>query len=334
MPDMIDEVIEARKDFTDDNGTIFKALTSPKSWNDETRSARFVMSAEEVDHHRDIVVQAGIDTDTFETNPIALFGHNSWATPIGSWKDLSAVRGSRKRTEGTLQFTEEGLDEQADKVARHVAAGTLRACSIGFRGKDVDRILDDDGQWTYGYKFNEIELLECSVVTIPAVRQALVKGVGDDGDLLSPAVIEEFLENLKSHPAVAKMVDQKLYSEVLREITGNKTFGLVPEMPDYAKDIAEFADRLKALERVNDMVPVEEDPIFVEIEKDISTIIAAAEEKVADTDDDKKGLMKSISDGIRKIFLKEPEPEDRPAPLDQEKLKAAIERADGHLATE
>lgn len=336
MPDnievSIDEVLEKRKAFADDNGVLFKAHAQPASWDDQERSAVFIMSAETEDRHRDIVEQEGIKLDTFNTNPIAFFNHKSFDTPIGSWSDIKMVRGRPKRTEGKLSFVEEGVDETGDRIARHVAAGTLKASSIGFRPLKMERIEDDEGNWTYGFRFKEIELIECSVVTVPAVREALIKGTFKDTDVLHPEVIEDFLDNLKSAPAVAKMVDQKLYLEVLKEITGNKFISigdLKPGMimpatdstPKWATDINTKLDKILGEETVEQDVP---DELAKGMETSLKATVDEFEPQIAEIEDEeRKSTLAKMIDGIKSLF-KEPEPE----PADPDRTKSLLERAE------
>ncbi|CDX26682.1 hypothetical protein MPL3356_60495 [Mesorhizobium plurifarium] len=200
-----DEVHAKRKEHVRDGArgpVMVKGFKSPPSWNKEARSARFIMTSESVDRYRDIVVQAGGDFTHFLENPQGLLFHNSRSWPCGLWSDVTKILNGRpKRTEGTLNFLAEGVDEDADRAARHVAAGTLRTVSIGFAPNwdDIDFILDDDDDWTGGFRYNTWELLECSVVPIPAQPDALVKDAG--GDLkLARELIEEVLDTWAKTP--------------------------------------------------------------------------------------------------------------------------------------
>lgn len=297
----IDEALSCRKDFVDDDGVMHKALAQKTSWNDEERSATFVMSVETEDRYRDIVEQDGIDLTHFKANPVALFGHRSWDMPIGLWSDVKGVRSSPKRTEGKMTFTDEGVDEVADRAARHVKAGTLRACSIGFQPKTVLRIMDDDGAWTFGLRFKASELYEGSVVTIPAVREALRKGAGHNmKEILSPEVIEEFLEQIKGMPAVAKMVDQKLFNEVYREITGNKTIASMSlERPEWLDELT------KSTERLERAAGATVEPVIEEFEPEVDEI------------------HKTAQDAVEKALL-EVEPEIEKLPEDQAERKGVL----------
>lgn len=340
MPDKnevsIDEVMEKRKEFTNDDGILFKAMSSPKSWDPETRSANFIMSAETEDRHRDVVVQAGINLEQFSKNPIAFFNHRSHETPIGQWDGIKQVAGRPKRTEGRMVFCDEGVDEMADRVARHVETGTLRAASIGFRPLKMSRIEDDEGNWTYGYKFDEIELYECSVVTVPAVREALVKGAGDISEVMSPEVVEEFLEHLKSNPAVAQMVDKQLFESAYREATGNKSSVETLTMSlDATGFAAEFKDALEptilrmekaaGIEPEVEDDPVVEDPVIKEMETAVSDLVEKVSPQIEEIEDEeRKGGIASIIDGLKSLFKSEPEAPKLASEEDKKALQQKI----------
>lgn len=180
-----DEVQSKRQEFMGENGALVKATppleiqTKGSSWNNDDRTAIFTMSAEAPDRMGDIVVQEGLNLDNFVKNPQALLFHNSRSWPIGTWKDVNKnLTGRPKRTEGTMKVLGEGIDPDADRAARHIAAGTMRSVSIGFRANwdAVEAIRDADGRYL-GYRFNDTELLECSLVPIPAMQLALMKEV-------------------------------------------------------------------------------------------------------------------------------------------------------------
>ena len=318
----IEEVLDRRKDFSNEDGILFKASVSPKSWDEDTKSATFIMSAETEDRHRDVVVQEGINLEQFNKNPIAFFNHRSWETPIGSWDDVKTVNGRPKRTEGRMVFCEDGVDENADKVARHVAAGTLRAASIGFRPLKMSRIEDDEGNWTYGYKFDEVELYECSVVTVPAVREALIKGAGNISEIISPEVVEEFLEHLKENKAVAELVNKELFEQAYRSATGNKqTVAL--ETSVQIEGLDEFRDLVKRAEVARSEAEETTTSTIEQMTADLETKINSTLEEFADdvdADDEKKSAMTSMIERIKSVFT----PKEEKPKLASDEAKSAV----------
>lgn len=211
-----------RKGFSGE--VMVKGFKAPASWNKEQRSARFTMSSESVDRMGDIIVQAGLDITRFLQNPQGLLFHNSRSWPIGMWSDVTKVLSGRpKRTEGTLNFLPEGTDEDADRAARHVSVGSIRTVSIGFSPNwdDVEMILDDEGEWCTGFRFNSAEMLEASCVPIPAQPDALVKDVGGDFRLARD-LIEEVLDTYAKTPEgllIPMSEYEKAYRSVVEKIS-------------------------------------------------------------------------------------------------------------------
>lgn len=189
-----------RKHFARDDGLVLKALPAAMvekaKFDKEAGTIRFVMSAEIEDRDRDIVVQAGLDTAQFEKNPVAPWGHQARDMPVGQWSDITkTLTGRPKRTEGTLTLTKG--EPQADRLALHLEAGSIRACSIGFMPKTIERreVPEDqrDGYFYPGYMIHEAELYECSPCSIPANPAALAKAAAE-GDTLSREMIERVLD--------------------------------------------------------------------------------------------------------------------------------------------
>lgn len=212
---------------------VIKGFRSPPSWDPQKRSARFTMSSESVDRYGDIVVQSGIDIGNFVGNPQGLLFHNSRSWPCGQWSDIQKVLNGRpKRTEGTLTLLPEGTDPDVDRAAAHVAVGSIRTVSIGFvpNWDEVELILDDEEEWVTGLKFNESELVECSLVPIPAQPDALVKFA--EGLPLARDIIEHVLDNYAKSPE-GLLLPMDEYRAKHLDLISNRTIhvirGLLPD---------------------------------------------------------------------------------------------------------
>lgn len=136
------------------------------------RTVRFVASDESVDRYGDIIRVSGWNLEPFKKNPVLLFAHNSRDLPIGTadaWVDLS-----RKALLADATFLSAEQNDFADQVWRIVEAGALRAVSVGFMPTETPNILrDDKNEWITGFEFIAQELLELSVVPVPANPNAL-----------------------------------------------------------------------------------------------------------------------------------------------------------------
>jgi HK97 family phage prohead protease len=217
----VDEYLSKRKSCAKDNGTVYKAFKSPRSWNPNERSAQFVMSTESVDRHGDIVVQSGLDIEKFMENPVALLNHRG-DSPIGLWSDVKRVTGKPRRTEGKMTLLPEGADPNADRAAAHISFGTMKTASIGFRPKTVEIIRNDKGDWS-GYNILESELLECSLVTIPAQAEAIAKAMDEGDAALAKSLIEEVLDNWASHPVTGLVIPKSEFEAKYKAVAAEKT---------------------------------------------------------------------------------------------------------------
>ena len=130
----------------------------------------FVLSDETVDSVGDIIEAKGWDLSRFKgatANPIALFNHNH-NEPIGIWQNVK-VDGTR--LVGALKLAAEGTSDTIDKVRKLIAQGMLVAVSVGFRPTKWEPIENSrDG----GYRYQKQQLLECSVVSVPANPSAVL----------------------------------------------------------------------------------------------------------------------------------------------------------------
>lgn len=271
-------------------------VTKAPKFNVEARSATFVMSAETADRMGDVVVQEGLDTTNFEANPQGLLFHNSRNWPIGKWSNVSKnLSGRPKRTEGTLTLLPEGKDADADRAAVHLEYGTLKTVSIGFMPNwdAVEVIRDDEGRWT-GFRFNEGELYECSLVPVPALPAATMK------ELSAGMLSQESLELIKGildnfEVKDGKVVDRDGLEHILLDATGRKTFS-------FSKDLGTTI--------------VVKDDVEVKLFDMREMPAGMSVEKLADGT-----LSVTVKDG-GETDTEETEGTQKPDPVDQEKQKA------------
>ena len=124
----------------------------------------FVMSTDDVDRMGDVVDIDGIDLKAFKTNPIALWQHQA-DSPIGTWENLKKTAG---QLVGKLRLADPGTSPLIDRLRQLIEQRILRAVSIGFRA--LAGVPTGDG---FGLRFTETELVEASLVSIPANAAAL-----------------------------------------------------------------------------------------------------------------------------------------------------------------
>jgi HK97 family phage prohead protease len=140
-----------------------------KTHADTSKGLTFVLSDESVDRMGDVIRASGWRVANFLKNPVALFGHDSRFI-IGQWRDLR-VEGTALK--GRLQLAPSGTSDRIDEVRRLVAADILRAVSVGFRDIESRPRRDADGKALGGFEFLKQELVEVSMVAVPANANAL-----------------------------------------------------------------------------------------------------------------------------------------------------------------
>jgi HK97 family phage major capsid protein/HK97 family phage prohead protease len=123
----------------------------------------FVMSDGSVDRMGDMIEPEGWRLDRFRRNPVALFNHNP-DFPIGTWRDVAVKKG---RLTGRLDLMEP-VSYRLKELHAAVEAGVLRAVSVGFHSDSFE----PRGK-SGGIRFTEAELVECSLVSVPANPNAL-----------------------------------------------------------------------------------------------------------------------------------------------------------------
>jgi HK97 family phage prohead protease len=134
--------------------------------SDKTKGLDFVLSDATPDRYDDIILTAGWKLDNFNNNPIALFAHMG-SFPVGNWKN---VRVEENALRGTLVLAKEGTSDRIDEIRKLVDAGILKAVSVGFTPISYEERKGD----TYGLVYTEQELVECSLVSVPANPNALL----------------------------------------------------------------------------------------------------------------------------------------------------------------
>lgn len=151
--------------------------------DEHQRTAEFVISSGEVDRYSEIVDPRAFDRETvkaFMANPVMLAGHrhsgqSGEPTVIGSWL---GIKREGDVVAGVCRFASTPLAETYWDLVR---GGHLRACSIGFIVRVWEMREVGEGENKRSVRvFTKIELIEVSLVAVPANRLALLKAAGFD----------------------------------------------------------------------------------------------------------------------------------------------------------
>lgn len=134
----------------------------------------------------DIMAKGSLDSFIAKFNPAAkklpMFYEHDHTSIIGEWTDLKADEHGVVGT-GVL-YTETTKGSDVYKLMKRDAVSSV---SIGFRSSDFTK--NDDG----GRTFNEIELVETSVVLNPANDQAQIMSVKSDDGFIETAALKKHL---------------------------------------------------------------------------------------------------------------------------------------------
>jgi len=132
-----------------------------------------VFSAEVEDRQGETVVQRGWILDNYMKNPVVLWAHDSSKLPVAKMIEIG-VNPQTNQLEGKMQFAVEE-SEFAREIYNLMVGGYLNAFSAGFINNKYE--IDQANEKIY---LVENELLEVSVVPVPANQLSLAKSKGVD----------------------------------------------------------------------------------------------------------------------------------------------------------
>lgn len=135
------------------------------------RNLTFVISTASVDRMGDTIAVDGWKLDGFRRNPVVLWAHDAGSLPVAKATKVW-IEGGRLMADA--EFTPSGMARFNDTVFDMLKGGFLSATSVGFA--PLKYAFTDDPQRRFGIDFLEQELLEFSVVPVPANAEALIQG--------------------------------------------------------------------------------------------------------------------------------------------------------------
>jgi HK97 family phage prohead protease len=144
--------------------------TEIRAGEGDSRSMTFVISTDSVDRMGDTIAVDGWRLDQFRKNPVVLWAHDGSSLPVAKADKVWIETG---RLMATAEFTPAGMTRFNDAVFDMLKAGFLSATSVGFM--PLKYAFVDDPARRFGIDFIEQELLEFSVVPVPANAEALIQ---------------------------------------------------------------------------------------------------------------------------------------------------------------
>jgi HK97 family phage prohead protease len=148
----------------------------------DDRSLDFIISTAAVDRYGDTVAVDGWKLVNFRKNPVVLWMHDNSMLPVAKAANVRIEDGVLK---SRATFTEAGLVRYNDIVLQLLKTGFLTAVSVGFIPLKYNFV--DDPARRFGIDFLEQELLEFSIVTVPANPEALVEGRATTEQIITEA---------------------------------------------------------------------------------------------------------------------------------------------------
>ncbi|QEN06815.1 peptidase [Oceanispirochaeta crateris] len=172
-------------------GAFFRKSNDPKE-----ELFPWVFSTFDLDRDDERIDPAGWDLKHYLKNPVILWAHDSRIPAIGFSQD-TAVKD--RILGGNILFNSQEIDPFGWGIGRRVAAGVIRAGSVGFMVREVE-IAEVDGESTL--IFRSQELLEFSICNIPSNPMALNRDFipPEELSLVSEETIPSFWKGIiKSH---------------------------------------------------------------------------------------------------------------------------------------
>ena len=256
--------------------TYIMKRTEPTSSKKEKVS--FVASSATPDRYGDIIDVKGWVLDNYKRNNVILLNHDSNQLPIA--RGNVYVRNDKLIVD--VEFDKE--DQRAAEVERKVKAGFMNAVSVGFRpleSKSRSELPTDHKYYGQrGMYYSKAELLEVSIVTIPANGEA--------------TMLEQ-----KFYNAMKEEILREVKSVIQDNLIVNKHILNVKEEDD--RYIVEFAkpdmemeeDAMKEEEEIEEAYKEEE-----EEEKDLSEDSTEDMEKADKEEEEEEKEEKSFNDLI------------------------------------
>jgi len=182
-----------------------------------------IASTELEDRHGEVIKQDGWDLKLFKDNPVILASHQYQDFPIGK---ATSIRVKDNKLIFKAVFSEK--TEKAKEAFNLIKEGILNAFSVGFIPKEWDKKKSN--------VITKAELMEISVVSIPANPQAVVTAKGMKGDMIENMVKHWIVDYQKDIDKLTTSEDQKgkvkksekkvegrslEYHKVLQRVTGD-----------------------------------------------------------------------------------------------------------------
>lgn len=246
---------------------VTRAGGAPRTGDPDARTVEHIASNFDKDRMGDRIDPRGWDLRTFRGNPLLLWGHRDHEPPIGRVLRVQKTAGEGGELMTVSRFHPAEKYAFADLIFKMVLDGDLPAVSVGFMPSVVERPANEEeatklgvGRW--GVVYRKQELLELSVVTVPANAAALAKKLKrfeDEHTYPSHVLrlVERYLEGDEPHRSV-----HRIAQPACEVVDDNEEVGATVD------SIAQTAMELDAAQRgwtftggSDDLIPINHDPV-------------------------------------------------------------------------
>lgn len=154
----------------------FRLFIATKESTDEDNTAIAAISTDAIDRDKEVMSPKGVDFDNYNKNPVVLWAHSYTETPIGK---TQWVKQGRKYIKAKWEWAD---TEKAKEIKQLWDGGFLNAVSVGFivskSHEPTPAEIKKNPEWVEVRRvIDEWELLEFSIVPVPANPDALVAAV-------------------------------------------------------------------------------------------------------------------------------------------------------------
>jgi HK97 family phage prohead protease len=201
----------------------------------------FTASSERTDREGDVIKSSGWLLDNFKDGGVLLWGHNQDKLPVGR---VLWVKQDNGKLVGKARFN--GQTQLSKDVEKLVKMGDLTGISVGFRALESEKT-------QHGRMFTKQELLEVSVVNVPANPDAVIHTI-KSLDIESDAVKLACYKSMKVKVADPKNVEK----ETIAECVDRKIPIIADENPEMDQDQVVAIANNMCEEEVKDVAELEE----------------------------------------------------------------------------
>jgi HK97 family phage prohead protease len=159
-----------------------------KTVDEDKRILRFVGSTEDVDRDNEVIKASGWKLKNYRKNPVVLVNHSHFDLPVAKTKKVWV---EDKKLKFDIEFPEADVHPQGDTLYKLYKNGYMNATSVGFI-PNMQKAVFGEKQGEPNITFKDQELLEISLVSVPANPQALLTSKS-----VKKAIKDEVIDDLE-----------------------------------------------------------------------------------------------------------------------------------------